>query len=497
MVDDFDRCVIRRTINNMLLSRKTLPTVNAILNEIRSPNSIEFKGKKTTLKVILKEMGFRWRKCTDNRALLMERTDIVAQRINFLRKIKCFREEGRDIVYTDETYVNAGHTVSKCWQTNQIGLSVPFNKGERMILVHAGSKNGFISGAKLVFKAKSTTGDYHNEMNFENFKKWLQEKLLPNLQPNSVIVLDNAAYHNVQQDKCPTAASRKAVIQEWLSRHNIAYSPDMLKAELLELCKRNKTAPVYVIDQILQTHGHTALRLPPYHADLNAIELIWSDIKGFIARKNLSFKFNDVKLLIEEAFQQVTCKKWANCCSHVEGVEKNYWLTDIAVEKELDRIVINIDSDDSSDFDELSDYDNETEEDARVSAYEIDTDLDYPDTDTETYDVADYLDVADDNSLTADSALVADTMTADNTLTGDDTLTADNAMTADNILTADSTLTAVNKLTADDTLTADDILTTDDTLTDKNTADDTLTADETLTAEEMLTAEEIADDSEC
>ena len=60
-----------------------------------------------------------------------------------------------------------------------------------------------------MFKAKSTTGDYHSEMNFENFKKWLQEKLLPNLQPNSVIVLDNAAYH-----KCPTAASRKAVIQE-------------------------------------------------------------------------------------------------------------------------------------------------------------------------------------------------------------------------------------------------------------------------------------------
>ena len=451
VVDDFDRCVIRRTINNMLVSRKTLPTVNAILNEIRSPNSIEFKGKKTALKVILKEMGFRWRKCTDNRTLLMERSDIVAQRINFLRKIKCFREEGRDIVYTDETYVNAGHTVSKCWQTNQIGLSVPFNKGERMILLHAGSKNGFISGAKLVFKAKSTTGDYHSEMNFENFKKWLQEKLLPNLQPNSVIVLDNAAYHNVQQDKCPTAASRKAVIQEWLSRHNITYSPDMLKAELLELCKRNKTAPVYVIDQILQKHGHTALRLPPYHADLNAIELIWSDIKGYVARKNLSFKFTDVKVLIEEAFQKVTCKKWANCCSHVEGVEKNYWLTDIAVEKELDGIVIKIDSDDSSsDFDELSDYDNETEDDARVSAYETETELDYPDTDTETYDVADYLDTL----LTADSVRVADTITADNTLTADDTLTAYDTLAADDTLTADNTMTADSTLTADDTMTA-------------------------------------------
>ena len=71
VVDDFNRCVIRRTINNMLVSRKTLPTVNAILNEIRSPNSIELNGKKTVLKVIIKEMGFRWRKCTDNRTLLI------------------------------------------------------------------------------------------------------------------------------------------------------------------------------------------------------------------------------------------------------------------------------------------------------------------------------------------------------------------------------------------------------------------------------------------
>ena len=58
-----------------------------------------------------------------------------------------------------------------------------------------------------------------------------------------------------------------------------------------------------MIDQILQKHGHTALRLPFYHADLNTIELIWNDMKGYVARKNLSLKFTDVKVLIEEAFQ--------------------------------------------------------------------------------------------------------------------------------------------------------------------------------------------------
>ena len=54
----------------------------------------------------------------------------------------------------------------------------------------------------------------------------------------------------------------------------------MLKDELLELCKNQKQEPVYVLDQILSQHGHLALRLPPYHPDLNPIELIWANLKG-------------------------------------------------------------------------------------------------------------------------------------------------------------------------------------------------------------------------
>ena len=53
-----------------------------------------------------------------------------------------FREEGRHIVYKDETVLNAGHTVSKFWQSQDIGLNVPFSKGERMIIVHAGTIDG-------------------------------------------------------------------------------------------------------------------------------------------------------------------------------------------------------------------------------------------------------------------------------------------------------------------------------------------------------------------
>lgn len=95
---------------------------------------------------------------------------------------------------------------------------------------------GFVLGVEMEFKAHSSTGDYHPKMNQENFRRWMEEKLIPNLPPSSVLVLDNAGYHNIQVDRLPTSTTRKADIQAWLTRHGISFSPNLLKAELLDLC---------------------------------------------------------------------------------------------------------------------------------------------------------------------------------------------------------------------------------------------------------------------
>ena len=88
----------------------------------------------------------------------MERPDVVALRIQFLRNIKKLRDAGYTIVYTDETYVHSSHSVAKAWQPEGTGLNVPFSKGGRMIVVHAGSDKGFVYGAKLVYDANLSTG---------------------------------------------------------------------------------------------------------------------------------------------------------------------------------------------------------------------------------------------------------------------------------------------------------------------------------------------------
>ena len=89
-------------------------------------------------------------------------------------------------------------------------------------------------------------------MNSVKFIGLLRGKLIPNLPPKSVVFIDNASYHSVQED---TKSSRKADMQAWLTKHSVAWSNDMLKAELLELCRTHRPLPTSV-DETLKQHEH-------------------------------------------------------------------------------------------------------------------------------------------------------------------------------------------------------------------------------------------------
>jgi CBS-domain-containing membrane protein len=83
-------------------------------------------------------------------------------------------------------------------------------------------------------------------MNPTIYKKWLQEKLIPNLKPSSVIVVNNVSYHNVQINQHPTSKARKV---EMLS---YTYSSNMTKLQLYDLVKMLKPQhETFAIDGLL------------------------------------------------------------------------------------------------------------------------------------------------------------------------------------------------------------------------------------------------------
>lgn len=52
----------------------------------------------------------------------------------------------------------------------------PSGKRGRLILLHAGTVDGWVPEGQLVFHAKSSTGNYHNEMNI--LMEWWKTLLL-------------------------------------------------------------------------------------------------------------------------------------------------------------------------------------------------------------------------------------------------------------------------------------------------------------------------------
>ena len=70
----------------------------------------------------------------------METHDIRSLRVKYLHTVTAYREEGRPIVYADETYVHSSHTASYAWDDGSgAGLKAPVSKGRHLIIVHAGN----------------------------------------------------------------------------------------------------------------------------------------------------------------------------------------------------------------------------------------------------------------------------------------------------------------------------------------------------------------------
>jgi hypothetical protein len=232
-VDDFDKCVIRNTIQDFCVEEKRVLTIPKLLPIIKE--KIHFPWGLKSLGRVVKRMGFKWRKCQSKRKLLIERADIVAWRSKYLVKKKQYREEGRPVMYV-ESWVDSNLTFRKCWQSDDVmGIQMNVNSGNRLIMLHVGGINGFVPNSHLVYRAGSATGDYHGQMNSANFEKWVVEKLVPNLTPHAVIVLDNAPYQCIPIDKPPSAYALKSNMISWLRNSGVDCNETMCKDSLYKL----------------------------------------------------------------------------------------------------------------------------------------------------------------------------------------------------------------------------------------------------------------------
>lgn len=75
----------------------------------------------------------------------------------------------------------------------------------------------------------------------------------------------------------------------------------------MELVNEHKHKYIgYKIDTLAKAAGHDVLRFPPYHCKFNPTELVWSQVKGYMAANNATFKLEDVEKLLHAGINLVS-----------------------------------------------------------------------------------------------------------------------------------------------------------------------------------------------
>ena len=319
----------------------TLETIQAFLQDKSPHQSYHI----STLARTLDRWGFEFGRGIRTQHL-KEKDYIVTARQRYLRRMRDNRDSDRQPiraeVYLDESYINKNHSNDWVWHSIEEGpwIQKPTGKGERLIILNAITKEGWVPGAKVVFKSSRKTGDYHGQMDGDLFQKWFTEALLPNLPDDSVIVMDNASYHNILTEcSAPTPACSKEKIRDWLDANKIPCMEDCLKVELVEILRKVAPEPTYKIDMIAKERGHKVIRTPPYHPELQPIEKCWAVVKNEVSR-HCDFTLDNLRIQLDAAFEKVTTNTCKKIIEKIRSIEDRFWQEDAEIDKKQENPLV-------------------------------------------------------------------------------------------------------------------------------------------------------------
>ena len=246
------------------------------------------------------------------------------------------------IVYTDESYVNTHHAPSTTWYhpglPEKNDVVRPSGKGKRLVLVHAFTKDGWLSdddsvhnnvvdavipSCELIYEAKKDDGDYHDNMNGSIYIRWMSNRLVPAFNKRypgkkMVLVLDNASYHHhrgagwinvhrlskaqlaaklvelgvssveVQRQRKGTSTVETLRFDAaTFSQRGGAYAPTLaeLKAELTGWLDAHPEHNQTEVHKLCSQHGYELVYTPPYQPAVQPIERLWAYVKNYVASR--------------------------------------------------------------------------------------------------------------------------------------------------------------------------------------------------------------------
>ncbi|XP_060861942.1 uncharacterized protein LOC132938975 [Metopolophium dirhodum] len=335
----------RQIIINLYISKMTAQAKHPNKRRLKYIELIKFISQETGIgqRTISKTLSEYKRKGTissPNRKKVRPKGDIVCWRQKYLESIRYYRSHGRQIYYLDESWINVEESAKSVDSTIQSGQKNLSGKGKQLTVVHIGSSDGFVAGGLWAFESKNNSSDYHDEINDVTFYEWFKG-IISLLEDNAVIVMDTASYHSAKKDMFPLISWGNGKIIKWLENKGKLIHRPMVKHQLLEEAEQFRpVCEKYVIDELAKENNKIVLRLPPYHSELNPIELAWSFVKRYVKTNNMTFKLPDVQKLLHEGVELVTPQMWKKFINHVIKKEDKFFeidfITDELLEAELE-----------------------------------------------------------------------------------------------------------------------------------------------------------------
>ena len=176
---------------------------------------------------------------------------------------------------------------------------------------------------------------YKGNFNKEKFNVWFREvcKTCQAQHGACDIKMDAASYHRENIHKMPNPAT-KAQYKAWLGKYNVEYDEGALNATLLDLIKRNRPDPEYESVNIAKEYGHTVIFTPPYHPELQEIEVVWAVAKNYCKGKPAQSWKDLLKNANYAPREHVTSKTWA--AVHKKVIEwEDFYLEGLGADVEV------------------------------------------------------------------------------------------------------------------------------------------------------------------
>ena len=259
------------------------------------------KWSKTTTSKILRHLGFAWLKDHQvNSGLLSEDPYTNIRRGEVCKKLLQLEEEGAYIGFLDESFINLNYRPKKIIQDTTIhtnaqavaqdvtpGINRKPGKGERLLLIGVGSVEGWLKND--VIKRKKGSSNYKDDMNGEKFEEFVEDAFIRMNEQypdrKKALVVDNASYHTKLSEEVPTMEWKKERLKQFCFDNVVPVPPKysaraknghLVKKDFYEAARKHVDAKgeKYRLEALAKKYNVEIVRLPPYHPELNPIELI-------------------------------------------------------------------------------------------------------------------------------------------------------------------------------------------------------------------------------